>query len=389
MQGLTKCRLVVLQSTPFCPFECSYCYLPDRDDRRCMSERVLSAVAEQILHPQWADPVPSVVWHAGEPLALRADWYDAAMSLIGSRTFPTVSPRWGLQTSGIGLDDAWLALLRRWNIGIGLSLDGPADLHDATRRTRGGKGTFGAAMRAVGRLREAEIPFHVITVLTRAHLGEADRLFDFYLEAGIRRVCFNVEEVEGAHRASSLAFAGVERAYRAFLERFLERWSACPDRIWVREFAEAIALLATDERDGFNEQTEPLAALSVAVDGGVSSFSPELLGLASDRHGSFVFGNLLEEPFAVIAERIRSSEIAREIASGVAACRASCSYFPLCGGGAPVNKLAEHGRLDATETLFCRLTRKVLFDVVLDALERGLRLTDQAVVASDGQEVHL
>ena len=50
----------------------------------------------------------------------------------------------------------------------------------------------------------------------------------------------------------------------------------------------------------------------------------------------------------------------------------TCEYFGFCGGGAPVNKYSENGSFDSTETLFCRLNRKVLVDVILGKLEHGV-----------------
>lgn len=265
-------------------------------------------------------------------MALPASWYDEAIGRVLAAADPAVSPCWGLQTSGVGLNERWLSLIRRHRIGVGVSLDGPADLHDRARVTSGGKGTHALALRAVRRLQDADLPFHVITVLTRPHLAQPDRLFDFHVETGIRRVCFNVEEIEGVNRTSSLDFPGVEQAFRAFLQRFLARWAASPGLLWVREIEEAIALIAGTGSPFVNEQAEPLAAPSIAVSGEVASFSPELLGLSSERHGTFGFGNLLGEPFAVIAARIRHSAVAAEIASGVAACRKECGYFPVCDG---------------------------------------------------------
>ncbi len=59
----------------------------------------------------------------------------------------------------------------------------------------------------------------------------------------------------------------------------------------------------------------------------------------------------------------------RDIRAGIERCRATCAYFPYCGGGAPVNKYFENGSFDSTETMFCRLTRQVPTDVVLAKLE--------------------
>jgi uncharacterized protein len=59
-----------------------------------------------------------------------------------------------------------------------------------------------------------------------------------------------------------------------------------------------------------------------------------------------------------------------DIEAGVAMCRDSCEYFSVCGGGEPVNKLAENGSFISTETTYCRLTKMRATDLVLDALER-------------------
>jgi uncharacterized protein len=59
-----------------------------------------------------------------------------------------------------------------------------------------------------------------------------------------------------------------------------------------------------------------------------------------------------------------------DIETGVAMCRESCEYFSVCGGGEPVNKLAENGTFASTETTYCRMTKMRGTDLVLDALER-------------------
>jgi uncharacterized protein len=60
----------------------------------------------------------------------------------------------------------------------------------------------------------------------------------------------------------------------------------------------------------------------------------------------------------------------KDIETGVAMCRERCEYFSVCGGGEPVNKLAENGTFASTETTYCRMTKMRATDLVLDALER-------------------
>ena len=65
----------------------------------------------------------------------------------------------------------------------------------------------------------------------------------------------------------------------------------------------------------------------------------------------------------------------REIRTGVSHCRKNCTYFGICGGGAPANKLGEHGRFDVGETMHCRLTVQATFEALL---ERGGAARDRA-----------
>jgi uncharacterized protein len=74
-------RLIVLQPTPYCNINCSYCYLGHRDDRRLMPMAVIDGVREKIFRKLAPDAAPSVVWHAGEPTMAPIEWYDDAYAI--------------------------------------------------------------------------------------------------------------------------------------------------------------------------------------------------------------------------------------------------------------------------------------------------------------------
>jgi uncharacterized protein len=119
-----------------------------------------------------------------------------------------------------------------------------------------------------------------------------------------------------------------------------------------------------------NEQVAPFGMLNVACNGDVSSFSPELLGLKNAHYGDFIVGNVHTHSLAEMRESAAMQLMERDIALGVEACRLSCGYFSVCGGGAPVNKLTENGSFETSRTRFCELTQMIPTDLILDALER-------------------
>jgi uncharacterized protein len=81
---------------------------------------------------------------------------------------------------------------------------------------------------------------------------------------------------------------------------------------------------------------------------------------------------LPEATFGDLVLNQRLVELQAEIETGIGMCRESCAYYDLCLGGAPANKLAEHGSFAVTETMHCRLVSQAMNDVMLAALEDSL-----------------
>jgi uncharacterized protein len=211
----------------------------------------------------------------------------------------------------------------------------------------------------------------VISVLSAKSLENPDGLLAFYVSEGIDHVCFNVEESEGSHVSTLFTGGGLHERYEAFLRRF---WQAARDggRVkFVREIDLALPrVFRPKEAPWRNEQVEPLAMLNVDSHGNVSTFSPELLGLKNEAYGDFLLGNINTQSIADIYQACLESALHRDIQAGVAACRASCEYFSVCGGGAPVNKLFENGSFASARTSFCTLTQIVPTDLILEAYDR-------------------
>lgn len=370
-------RLLILQPTPFCNIRCRYCYLPDRDDRSRMGLATVRRVAERMVEAGLVQRELVVVWHAGEPLAVPPAFYEEAFAALSEVFGAEVVLTQCIQTNGVLIDDRWCELFRAHDVKLGLSLDGPAALHDRHRQGRRGGGTHARVMRGVAALRRHGIPFHVIAVVTADTLPQAEAFAEFFAELAPSELGLNFDEAEGEHRTSSLE--GREQAHAAFLRALLP-WVRS-GRLNVRELAQAHALVTrplptyrwagADWPD--NAQVLPYALLNVAHDGRFGTFSPELLGQPSAAHGDFTIGNVHHTP---LLEALRTPAFLRQwhdIRRGVARCRDSCVHYAWCGGGSPVNKLYEAGSLAAGETLYCRTMLKRPFDLVLAELENALQ----------------
>ncbi len=377
---------IVLQPTPFCNIRCKYCYLPTRDDKSTMSLDTIEATFRRVFESTYAGEQITVIWHAGEPLVLPASYYETAFQAIERLRPNGVRIRHSFQTNGMLLTNEWCQLIQRWTIGIGVSIDGPRDMHDANRVTRSGKGTFEQAIRGVRLLQAQGIPFHVISVLSKAALEQPERLHAFYLEEGIRDVCFNVEESEGNHISElMLGERGAVRAqFHNFLERFWTLSRSRPGIDFIREIDGLITrVFRPAEADVSNDQVEPLAMLNVDCRGNVGTFSPELLGYRNERYHDFLIGNVHTHSLEQMLLSPAMQTMLNDIQTGVEACRQECEYFSLCGGGAPVNKLSENGSFASTQTSFCNLVQITPANLILSAFAQ---MEDSLATTMRGEE---
>jgi len=359
--------LVLLQSTSFCNIDCAYCYLPSRTDRRkIMDVTTVAEAARLIFDTSLLDRDLDIVWHAGEPLTLSPDYYDRAIAILEAARSPGVKVRYGMQTNGTLIDDAWIDFFRTHRINVGISLDGPRNLHDFNRRYRNGSGSHRQVMAGISRLRAHGYPFHIIGVVNAPTLARPAELMAFYRALQPTAIGLNIEEIEAQNLHSSLGAQDIAESFERFIAEVL-REAAMEDggNIVIRDFQRTMSSLIGGVPED-NDQVIPLRIVNIASNGDISTFSPELLALSAPQVERFVFGNV--HHCAALGDILENDQLKAayaEIKSGVKNCAAECAYFQYCGGGAPVNKLSETGRLDATETMFCRLTKKAWVDVCL------------------------
>jgi uncharacterized protein len=370
MRRMGELSLLILQPTPFCNIDCRYCYLPHRSDKTRISDQTLEAVLRNVFASQCLGKQLTIIWHAGEPLAVEIGFYEKAIALARRLSPPVLEIRHALQTNGLLIDRKWIEFFRAHDFNVGVSLDGPKAIHDANRVFRNGAGSFDGAMAGVRLLQQQGFPFYVVSVLNLHNLDRPDEMFEFYDANDLRAVCFNIEESDGVNTSAALQRADVVTAFRAFFARFVERVGQSEKRWAVRELdGMTRKILQPAQAKVRNEQVEPFAIVTIGHNGDFTTFSPEFLGAKDARHGDFVIGNLAKGPI----EQAESSPVFRlldeEIRAGVSKCARECQYFRVCGGGAPANKHGELGTMDAATTKFCECMVKATADIVLQQLE--------------------
>jgi len=359
--------LVILQSTGFCNMDCSYCYLPNRaNSRQTMDLSTVTEVARLIFTSGLLKHELDIVWHAGEPLALNPAYYREAIRIIEEANPTGIAVHYGVQTNGTLINDAWIDLFEEHKITVGISLDGPRDLHDRHRKYRSGSGTYDRVVAGVKNLQARNYPFHFIGVVTAQALSRPADLLAHYWSFHPTALGLNIDEREAQNLHSSMGEDVSTERFEQFIAELLHEASRQDSpSVVIRDFQRTMSSLISGAPED-NDQVVPLRMLNVAYNGDISTFSPELLALDALARQRFIFGNVHRcDLLTDILDDHRFAAAYREIRAGVDRCSRECEYFQYCGGGAPVNKLSEKGTMDTAETNFCRLTKKAWVNACL------------------------
>jgi len=364
-EELNPVDLVIIQPTPFCNINCSYCYLSDRGNKKRITFDTVDAIANFLCNVPVANPPLKVVWHAGEPLVIPVSFYERAFRCF-TLIPETPKVQHCFQTNATTINDEWCDLFKRWSVHIGVSVDGPRQIHDIHRVDRSGRGTFDRVMRGISKLRQHEVP------LTKESLSAPDEIWGFYRSNGITEVAFNVDEQEGANSVSTLEPSEHLTQFRKFMSRIADLQET--DRtIHVRELDNMRRrLIAPPGAEVAKSDNRPGAILNIDTDGNLTTFSPELLGEIHPTYGRFAWANVHVDSWEQLGQNVQFQHANADIKAGVDLCRQKCPYFTVCGGGCPSNKLAEHSTFVAAETKWCRFHIQAVADVVLERLERQI-----------------
>jgi uncharacterized protein len=188
-------HLMAKPAGPVCNLGCEYCFylekeaLFPRGGQYRMSDEVLEAYIRQVATAQSHVPELLFAWQGGEPTLMGIDFFRRAIELEKKHAAgkPFVNT---IQTNGTLLDDEWCRFLAGHRFLVGLSLDGPRELHDRYRRTRGGEGSFDAVMRGLGLLKKHRVEYNVLACVNRETSRHPLEVYRFLREQGVEYIQF-------------------------------------------------------------------------------------------------------------------------------------------------------------------------------------------------------
>jgi uncharacterized protein len=319
---------LILEPVKRCNLKCIYCY-SDTTAEAVMSRQTLRTTLEKTARyaERHGFSEIHILWHGGEPLLAGLEFFRFATRILQEISSGLRFHHF-LQTNSLLLDHDFCAFFRDHEFQIGLSLDGPPELHDSMRVCAKGQGSQARVVEKFRLLEGQGVPAGVNAVVTRRSLGQEKAIYRYFQSLGCG---FGVNPViPGLNAETSAPYLLQPGEYGAFLCRLFDEWTSTVPRFMVSPLDLYLgAILGGVPYECQQQETCAGSHLGVKPSGDAmlcSRFETHLLGNIHDRE----IEELVASPFC---------EDIRRRAETLAACH-TCRHWPICHGGCPHNALA-------------------------------------------------
>jgi uncharacterized protein len=348
-----------------CNLRCRYCYyvgkpaeLYPHERDMLMSPQMLEDFTRQYLQamPEQCD----FSWQGGEPLLAGREFFARAVEF--QRQFRQGGQRVSnnLQTNATLMDDAWCEFLAANDFLVGVSLDGPPQVHDAFRRDGAGAATFHLAWRGLELLRKHGVKFNVLVTLNRVTAGRAGDIYRYLRNRGVQYLQF-VPVLERAADGRWEEFSCTSEQFGRALVEIFQAWRAGDVGKVSERFIDNVLHTLLYGRAAMCCHAARCAAAYVL------EFNGDLYACDHFVQAPWRIGNLGERPLADLVADPKVEQFARLKTDPPSACR-GCEYVSLCQGGCPKHHVPI-GTDAARTNYFCEAYR-AFFREALPDLQR-------------------
>jgi len=227
-------HLLVKPTGAICNLDCRYCFFLSKESlypgsRFRMADSLLETYVRQLIEAQ-PGPEVTVAWQGGEPTLMGLEFFRRSVQYVEKHRRPGTRIVHTIQTNGTLIDNEWCAFFREHDFLVGISIDGPRELHDAYRVDKGGKPTFDAVMRGLRALRDGGVAYNVLTTVHRANEGRPLGVYRFLRdEAGAQFIQFipiveQTDERAGTWEGTVSERSAGSEAWGRFLIAVFDEW---------------------------------------------------------------------------------------------------------------------------------------------------------------------
>ena len=330
--------LLIKPAGPDCNIACRYCFYYDKKElfKESNVHRMTEATARNVLKKYFetAGPQASVGFQGGEPTLCGLEFFTKIVDMVKEYKRPGQDCMLAVQTNGMLLDENWARLFRENNVLVGLSVDGPEEVHDTHRLDRGKKGTHKKVSETMRMLKDNNVEFNTLTVITKANVNRAAELISYFREHGSSFMQFIpcVESLDG----KIADYSPTPSEYGNFLKEAFDIWynGGYPE-FYIRLFDEM--LISFVEYTPASCYFSPQCAANLVVEHDGSVYPCDFFVEPQWKLGNInetTFRDMAKDP--LLQQFIERKTVLDEKCSG-------CTWKSLCFGDCPKYRLSESG----------------------------------------------
>ena len=351
---------VIVKPTYDCNLACSYCSVEGKETHSRMSLKTVDRLLSSVTEFCGTGRTIYLIWHGGEPLLMSPEFYDhIGRSTLEYKDYKIIN---AVQTNATLLNNEFIDIFVKYGFRVSISLDGPAELHDMSRRDRQGDPTFERVMESVAALKSRQVPIGAITVLNKLNVGRMPEIYKFFNREGVHLRINPVQRQGRADTAYSEVALSPREYGREMIKIFNMWYGDANTQIMVDPFRLIIGNIVTDttyscdfRRCCHNE------VISVSPDGGVYPCG-QFNGVSEH-----YLGNIYSENIEDIMKTPNMRKLQTRVPENIEVCRV-CEYSEICNCGCTVSALTRKGNI--LEPDFYCAGRKMLFQHIIDTLEQ-------------------
>lgn len=345
--------ILIKPASSSCNMRCEYCFYADVSARRKVRNAGIMDVQTQEITVrralEYAEGSVSFAFQGGEPTLAGLDFFKRHIEFCRQYAKKGVRIYNSLQTNGMELDGEWASFFAKNGFLVGISLDGPQDIHDLYRSDSEGQGTFGRVSRAISLLERYKAEYNILCVVTQSLAENADRVMDFFINNGFLYLQFIpcLDGLGGEKGNWSLTPEG----YGEFLiKSFLKFYSCFFNKkfLSIRNFDNYLSLLLGGPAESCDMNGR--CATYFVIEGNGDVYPCDFYVLDKYKGGNIVENSLRE---------IRASENFRkftEEALPVCPECLACEWYRLCRGGCRRYREPFEGK-EFSRSVFCESYR--------------------------------
>jgi uncharacterized protein len=325
---------LIVKATRLCNLRCTYCHDWRAGPNQTMKFSVMARMIASALRDEEHDAV-DFVWHGGEPTLLPFSFYEKAM-LVQSRFRRSGQVVMNtIQTNGTRLTDSWARFLRDNQFFVGVSLDGPPEIHNRYRIYESGQPSFQDVSATLDRLREYGIPFSVLMVIDEDALEVgAKRIFDFFVKMKMNNFGFLAATPVNSAKATPYTFASHyvdPKRMTNFLIKMYDCWKQHGDpSIKIRELESILRHIQHDRSHSCTLEGNCFGHYYVVEPNGEVAHCELFQG-----DTRYTLGNILESDFKAFRDSTEMSALIEENQKELNMMQQQCPEFAVCRGWCP------------------------------------------------------